>query len=88
MAAQGEASRQQMVAGGEMQSRQMEAAKTSNMLSMAGERLGEAKAARAEAKQALMSGITDTISGGVEMVAGGGFGGGGGLEKAVDKANV
>ena len=41
---------------------------------MAGERLGAAKAARAEAKQGLMSGITDTISGGVEAAAGGGFG--------------
>lgn len=74
MAAQGEMQRQQMVAGGEMQSRQMEAAKTSNMLSMAGERLGAAKAARADAKQALMGGITDTITGGVEAAAGGGFG--------------
>jgi len=87
MAAQGEQQRQQMVAGGEMQSRQMEAAKTSNMLSMAGERLGAAKEARASAKQALMGGITDTITGGVEMVAGGGFGSGGGLEKGANKLN-
>ena len=73
MAAQGEMQRQQMVAGGEMQSRQMEAAKTSNMLSMAGERLGAAKAARAEAKQALMSGITDTVTGGLEAASGAGL---------------
>jgi len=74
LAAQGEANRQQMVAAGEMQSRQMEAAKTSNMLSMAGQRLGAAKAARQAATQNIIGGLGD-IAGGVASAAkAGGFG--------------
>jgi len=61
LAAQGEQQRQQMVAAGEMQSRQMEAAKTSQLLGMASQRLGAAKAARAQATQNVVGGLTQTI---------------------------
>ena len=74
LAAQGEASRQQMVAAGEMQSRQMEAAKTSNMLSMAGQRLGAAKAARQAATQNIVGGFGDILGGVGGAMKAGGFG--------------
>jgi hypothetical protein len=52
-----------MVASGEMQSRQMEAAKTSQMLGMASQRLGAAQAARSAATQNLVGGVADLVGG-------------------------
>lgn len=74
LAAQGESNRQQMVAAGEMQSRQMEAAKTSNMLSMAGQRLGAAKAARQAATQNVVGGLGDALGGVASAAKAGGLG--------------
>lgn len=79
MAAQGEANRQQMVAAGETQSRQMEAAKTSQMLGMASQRLGAAKAARAQATQNVVGGLTQAI-GGVGSLTSGGMANTGGVD--------
>lgn len=78
LAAQGEQQRQQMVAAGEMQSRQMEAAKTSQMLGMASQRLGAAKAARAQATQNVVGGLTQTV-GAVGSLASSGMSNTGGM---------
>lgn len=79
LAASGEMQRQQMVAAGEMQSRQMEAAKTSQMLGMASQRLGAAKAARAQATQNVVGGLTQAV-GAVGNLASGGMSNTGGVD--------
>lgn len=71
LAAKGEAQAQQLRGQGEAMSQQMEAAKTSQMLGMAQDRLAAAKQARAQATDSLLSGIQGVAElGGTMMDAG------------------
>jgi len=71
LAAKGEAQAQRLRSQGEAMSQQMEAAKTSQMLGMAQNRLAAAKQARAQATDSLLSGIQGVAElGGTMMDAG------------------
>ena len=73
LAAQGEQRMQQIRGKGEAMSRQMEAAKTSQLLGMSQDRLASAKAARASATDSLLGGVVGMAQvGGSVMDAGGG----------------
>ena len=71
LGAQGEARRQQLVAAGERQSQVMDYKKQSTLLGMAQQRTAAADKARADATNALVSGVAD-IAGG--LAGGGAFG--------------